>query len=269
MCRQKSIYEEGNNRKSYDKLLLIIPAAVTLLISASGANAYLPMPGVDISSTFYSVLAYGILMNLTVWQVIVKPEMDAMRRLITNVLPAELLLWLHLCRKDPVISIGSLYLTILVLCIVFVHSFIYKQAQDNGKRLIVLMRKAALGMILALLLSSVLSVISMMNQLMHIGMYIADRQTPAIGAMVSEENALAMSESKWENMHVKDRLKSLQKIFDIALEDMGVSQEVMLIAREIEPEAGEYVLLESSHFNEEIIIDIHYLENEHFGIAFI
>ena len=251
-----------NSRNSYEKLLLVIPVAVTLLISASGANAYLPMLGVGISSTFYSVLAYGILMNLTVWQVIVKPEMDATRRLIINVLPAELLLWLHLCRKDPVISIGSLYLIILVVFIVFVHSLIHKQAQDYGKRLIVLMRKFALGMILALLLSSVLSVISMMNQLVHIGMYIADRQKPVIGAMMSEGNAPAMSESEWENMNVKARLKNLQKVLDIALENMGVSQEVILIAREIETAAGEYVPLESSHLNEEIIIDIHYLENE-------
>jgi len=65
-------------RRKKDRALLLtaIPAMATVLISACGAEAFIPWIGLEVGNLFYVVLAYEVLMSIVMWQIIAKPEMD-------------------------------------------------------------------------------------------------------------------------------------------------------------------------------------------------
>ena len=155
-------------RRKKDRALLItaVPAMTTVLISACGTEAYIPWLGLGVGNLFYFVLAFVALMSIVMWQIVARPEMNMKNRFLLNILPAELLLWLHLCRKDYQAAMTSAYIALGVMMIAAIHDFFCKQCKDLKNRVCIIGRKLGLLVMMIMIVPSVLSVCSQIRCLL-------------------------------------------------------------------------------------------------------
>lgn len=249
-------------RRKKDRALLLtaIPVIATVLISACGAEAFIPWIGLEVGNLFYVALAYEVLMSIVMWQIIAKPEMDMKSRLLLNIFPAELLLWLHLCRKDYQTAIMSAYIALGVMMIAVMHTFFGRRGTDSKNWVRTLARRSGLLMMLVMLVPSVFSVCSQIRDLAQTKMLIANQSVWQMKEIEGAKQRPKMSEEEWNSSSLQCRLDYLKDVLDFALADMGVERRVRLIARRIDPVNNHEVYGKYSNTDEEVVIDMNHLK---------
>lgn len=237
-------------KKDWPLLLTVIPATVTALISAAHASAYVPFVGLSIGNSFYAMLAYGVLMNTAIWQILLRPELSMKERILLNTLPAELLLWLHLCRTAYRTAMCFFYAALALAMLAFLFGICRKRRTAASAC------SAGLIMALALFVPSIEAVGSQYQQLNRVCMLITEDTGPAKWDSRDADRPI-LSEAEWEGFEDQARLSFLREVMDAALADMGVQQSVNLVACEIESDQnvlGEYCFVEG-----EIRVNINHL----------
>lgn len=249
-------------RRKKDRVLLLtaVPAMVTILISACGAEAYVPWIGLEVGTLCYVVLAYEVLMNIVMWQIIAKPEMSMKSRLLLNVLPAELLLWMHLCRKDYQTAMMFAYIAFGVIMLAAVQSFFCRRHSDLKDCVHTVAYRASLAVMLVMLAPSVLSVCSQVKKLDQANMLIANQSVWQVKEEKSAKTRPKMSEEEWESLNLQNRLDYLKDVLDFVLADMGVERKAMLIACKIDPTNDHKVYGKYSDADGEVVIDMTHLK---------
>lgn len=247
-------------KKDRALLLMAIPAMATVLISACGAEAFIPWIGLEVGNLFYVVLAYEVLMSIVMWQIIAKPEMDMKGRLLLNVLPAEILLWLHLCRKDYQTAMTSACIALGLMMIVAIHAFFCRCRAGLKDGMYTLARKLGLLVMLVMLVPSVLSVSGQIRDLEQAKMLIANQSIWQIKETKDARQRPKMSEAEWNASSLQCRLDYLKDVLDFALTDMGVERRAMLIACRIDQVNDHEVYGKYSNADEEVMIDIDHLK---------
>ena len=249
-------------RRKKDRALLLtaIPVTVTALISACGAEAFIPWIGLEAGTLFYIVLTYEVLMSIVMWQIIVKPEMDIKNRILLNILPTELLLWLHLCRKDYQTAIMSAYIALGVMMIAAIHKFFRRRRTDSKNWVRTLAHRSGLLVMLIMLVPSALSVCSQIRDLEQAKMLIANQRVCQIKEIKGAKQRPMMSEEEWNSSSLQCRLNYLKDVLDFALADMGVERRVMLITCRIDPVNAHEVYGKYSNTDEEVLIDMNHLK---------
>lgn len=249
-------------RRKKDRVLLltVIPVMVTALISACGAEAYIPWIGLSVKNIFYVILAYCVLMNCVMWQIIVKPEMDMKNRLLLNILPAEILLWLHLCRKDYQTAIASAYVAMGMMMIAALHAFFCRHRADSQTWLRTLVRRLGLLIMLVMFVPSAFSICSQVRSLNQVKMLIANQSIWQMKGTKEVKQRPKMSEEEWNSASLQYRLDYLKAVLDFALEDMGVERRAMLITYGIDPVNDHKVYGAYSNVDKEVVIDMNYLK---------
>ncbi|MCI6267028.1 MAG: hypothetical protein MR637_00155 [Clostridiales bacterium] len=238
-------------KKDWPLLLTVIPAAVTALISVSHASAYVPVAGLNIGKSFYATLAYGALMNTAVWQILLRPELGMKERILLNTLPAELLLWLHLCRTAYRTAMCFFYAALALATMAYLFGICRKGRTAASAC------SAGLIMALVLFVPSIEAVGSQYQQLNRACMLIAEHTGPAKWGSQEAERPI-LSEAEWEGFEAQDRLDFLREVMEAALADMGVKQSVNLVACEIESDQGT-VLGEYCFVEGEVRINMNHL----------
>ena len=238
-------------KRDWPLLLTVIPAAVTALISVSRASAYVPVAGLDIGSTFYATLAYGVLMNTAVWQILLRPELSMKERVLLNTLPAEGLLWLHLCRTAYRTAMYLFYAALALATMAFLIGICRKRRTTASAC------SAGLIMALVLFVPSIEAVGSQYQQLNRACMLITEDTGPAKWDSRDADRPI-LSEAEWEGFEDQARLSFLREVMDAALTDMGVQQSVNLVACGIESDQGT-VLGEYCFVEGEIRINMNHL----------
>lgn len=249
-------------RRKKDRVLLLtlVPAMVTALISACGAEAYIPWIGLEVGYFFYAVLAYEVLMSIVAWQIIEKPEMDMKSRLLLNILPAELLLWMHLCRKDYQTAMMSAYIAFGAIMLAAVQSFFCRGCSALKDCVHTVAYRASLAVMLVMLVPSVLSVYSQVGKLDQANMLIANQNVWQAKEAKSAKQRPKMSEEEWESLSLQNRLDYLKDVLDFALQDMGVEKRAMLITCKIDPINDHKVYGKYSNADGEVAIDMSHLK---------
>jgi len=249
-------------RRKKDRALLLtaIPAMATVLISACGAEAFIPWIGLEVGNLFYVVLAYEVLMSIVMWQIIARPEMDMKNRLLLNILPAEYLLWLHLCRKNYQMAMMSAYIALGVMVMVAIHEFFCRHRVVSENWVRTLACRLGLLMMMVMIIPSVLSVCSQIKGLEQAKMLIANQSVWQTQEMKSMKQRPKMSEDEWNSSSLQRRLDYLKDVLDFALADMGVERRAMLITCRIDPINDHRVYGEYSHADGEVVIDMNHLK---------
>lgn len=251
-------------RRKKDKVLLLtaVPAIVTALISACGAEAYIPWIGLEVGNLFYVVLAYEVLMSVVMWQIIAKPEMNMKSRILLNILPTELLLWMHLCRNDYQIAMLSSYIAFGAIMLAAVQSFLCRRCSDLKDCVHTVAYRASLSVMLVMLVPSLLSVCSQVGKLDQANMLIANQSVWQAKEAKSAKQRPKMSEEEWGFLNLQNRLDYLKDVLDFALQDMGVEKRAMLITCKIDLINDHKVYGKYSNADGEVAIDMSHLNRD-------
>ena len=190
-------------------------------------------------------------MNTAVWQILLRPELGMKERVLLNTLPAEVLLWLHLCRTAYRTAMCFFYAALALSMIVFLCGICRKRRTAASAC------SAGLIMALVLFVPSIEAVGSQYQQLNRACMLITEHTGPAKWGSRDADRPI-LSEAEWEGFEDQARLNFLREVMDAALTDMGVQQSVNLVACGIESDQGT-VLGEYCFVEGEIRIDVNHL----------